>query len=57
LVLNTLAGRYPDTPDVRRFAAVKLLVTGRKAVQADGDFLGHSPVRISCVEQFFRLIV
>ena len=57
LMLNTLAGRYPDTPEVRRFSTVKLVVTGRKAVQTDGDFYGYSPVRISCVEQFFRLIV
>ena len=57
LILNTLAGRYPDTPDVRRFAAGKLVVTGRKAVQMDGDYYAYSPVRISCVEQFFQLIV
>jgi diacylglycerol kinase (ATP) len=57
LALNTLMGRYPDTPDVRRFSAIKLVVTGRKAVQVDGDFYGYSPVRISCVEQLFRLIV
>ncbi len=57
LLLNTLTGRYPDTPEVRRFSAVKLVVTGRKAVQTDGDYYGYSPVRISCVEQLFRLIV
>ena len=57
LILNTLLGRYPDIPEVRRFAAGKLVVTGRKAIQADGDFVTYSPVRISCVEQFFQLIV
>ena len=57
LILNTFAGRYPDTPDVRRFTAGKLVVTGRKAVQSDGDFVTYSPVRISCVEQFFQIIV
>lgn len=57
LALNTLLGRYPDTPHVRRFHAAKLVVTGRKAVQADGDLYGYSPVRISCVEQLFQLVV
>ncbi len=57
LFLNTLAGRYPETPAVRRFSASKLVVTGRKGVQTDGDYYGYSPVRISCVEQLFRLIV
>jgi diacylglycerol kinase (ATP) len=57
LILNTLAGRYPDIPEVRRFTAGKLIVTGRKAVQTDGDFSTYSPVRISCVEQLFQLIV
>ncbi len=57
LILNTLAGRYPDTQDVRRFATAKLVVSGKKAVQADGDYIGYSPVRISCVEQLFKLIV
>ncbi len=57
LVLNTLAGRYPNTPDIRRFTAGKLVVTGKKAVQADGDFVTYSPVRISCVEQFLQIIV
>ena len=57
LLLQTLTGRYPDTPEVRRFATRKLLVTGRKPVQADGDFFAYSPVRISCVEELFRLIV
>jgi YegS/Rv2252/BmrU family lipid kinase len=57
LALNTLAGRYPETPVVRRFTTGKLVVTGRKAVQADGDFVTWSPVRISIVEQFFQLIV
>ena len=57
LGLNTFAGRYPATPDIRRFTAAKLVVTGKKAVQADGDFVTYSPVRISCVEQFLQLIV
>jgi len=57
LAINTLAGRYPETPVVRRFTTGKLVVTGRKAVQADGDFVTWSPVRISIVEQFFQLIV
>jgi YegS/Rv2252/BmrU family lipid kinase len=57
LALNTLAGRYPETTEVRRFITGKLVVTGRKAVQADGDFVTWSPVRISIVEQFFQLIV
>ncbi len=57
LALSTLAGSYPDTPHVRRFSAAKLVVTGRKAVQIDGDYYCYSPMRISCVEQLFRLIV
>lgn len=57
LVLNTLLGRYPDAPEIRWFPAAKLVVSGRKAIQADGDFMAYSPARFSCVEQLFRLVV
>ncbi len=57
LIVNTLAGKYPDTTEVRRFSAFKLVVTGKKAVQIDGDYYGYSPLRISCVEQLFKLVV
>lgn len=57
LVLATMRGREPGGDDVRCFACRELTVTGRKAVQVDGDFWGYLPVRITAVAEFVRLIV
>jgi len=57
LFLNSSLRRYPETTEVRSFITDKLVITGKKAVQIDGDFYAYSPVRISAVEQFFRLMV
>lgn len=57
LALATLAGREPTGGEVRRFTCRELTVAGRKAVQVDGDFWGYSPVRITAVAEFVRLVV
>lgn len=57
LVLATLAGRPGKNEDVVRVACRELTVSGRKAVQVDGDFWGYSPVRITAEAEFVRLVV
>jgi diacylglycerol kinase (ATP) len=57
LVLATMRGRELEGGDVCRLACRELTVVGRKAVQVDGDFWGYSPVRITAVGEFVRLIV
>ncbi len=57
LALAAVTGRDGGGGTIRRFTCRELTVTGRKAVQVDGDFWGDSPVRITAVAEFVRLVV
>jgi diacylglycerol kinase family enzyme len=57
LVLNVLMGRGSAGPGLEVFAARELAVSGGKAVQADGDYVGLGPVVIRSVEGFAQLVV
>ncbi len=57
IALAAIAGREGGGEAVRRFACRELTVDGRKAVQVDGDFWGYSPVRVTAVAEFVRLVV
>ncbi len=57
LALEMVAGRAPHGQDVAFFPARELEISGGKAVQVDGDFCCHAPVRITTVEDFVRVIV
>lgn len=55
--LSVMAGRAPENSDVIRFGATELTVSGKKAVQADGDYICDAPVRITAMSGFCRLVV
>ncbi|MFZ3208450.1 MAG: YegS/Rv2252/BmrU family lipid kinase [Geobacteraceae bacterium] len=56
LVFGMLAGRLPQDGSVAMFPARVLEISGSKAVQVDGDYYCHAPVRITAVENFARII-
>lgn len=57
LALDLVAGRAPQGKDIAVFTARELEISGNKAIQADGDYCCHAPVRITAVEDFVRVIV
>jgi YegS/Rv2252/BmrU family lipid kinase len=57
LALAVISGRMLENRDIVRFSAGELLVSGKKAVQADGDYCCDAPVRITASRGFARLIV
>jgi YegS/Rv2252/BmrU family lipid kinase len=57
LMLNMLAGRLVNCSAVQSFPARELVIGGNKAVQVDGDYCCHGPLRITAVENFARVIV
>jgi diacylglycerol kinase family enzyme len=46
-----------DGAEILRMKASEIRIEGRKPVQADGDFFGHSPVQIRTEIDIFRIIV
>ena len=50
-------GKGAGGSDVEVVNASEVVVSGTKAVQIDGDYLCHAPVRIRAVPDFVRLIV
>ncbi len=57
LALAVISGRVMENRDVVRFGATELLVSGKKAIQADGDYFCDAPVRITASRGFARLVV
>jgi diacylglycerol kinase family enzyme len=57
LALAIIAGQAPKNRDVVRFGVGELVVSGKKAVQADGDYCCDAPVRITAISGFCRLVV
>jgi YegS/Rv2252/BmrU family lipid kinase len=57
LALAVISGRVVDNHDIFHFGARELLVSGKKAVQADGDYCCAAPVRITSSRGFARLVV
>lgn len=57
LALDMVAGQAPQGKDVAVFPARELEISGNKAIQVDGDYYCHAPVRITAVEDFVRVIV
>jgi YegS/Rv2252/BmrU family lipid kinase len=57
LALAMAVGRIPAGNDFASFYARDLEVSGSKAVQVDGDYCCHAPLRITTVENFVRVIV
>jgi diacylglycerol kinase (ATP) len=55
--LKVLTGREVTGPGVEVLAARKLTVSGDRAVQADGDFVGRGTAVIRAVEGFARIVV
>lgn len=56
LALGVVAGRGARGGGVSVFKADEVEIGGNKPVQVDGDFICHSPVRISSVPGFVRLV-
>jgi len=57
LALDVISGRVMENSDIVRFGAEELTVSGKKAVQADGDYFCDTPVRITAISGFARLVV
>ena len=57
LALAVISGRVMENRDIVRFGATELTVSGKKAVQADGDYFCDAPVRITAERGFARLVV
>jgi diacylglycerol kinase (ATP) len=56
-IIRVLTGKAVSQGDIRIVPAARLAISGRKPVQIDGDFFGYSPVKISAVEDFVRVVV
>jgi len=52
-----LAGRGPCSAGIRALRPRRLVVSGNRPVQVDGDYFCRAPVKISAVPDFVRLIV
>lgn len=52
-----LAGRGPHGAGIRVLRPRRLVVSGNRPVQVDGDYFCRAPVKISVVPDFVRLIV
>ncbi|GFE57568.1 diacylglycerol kinase family protein [Geobacter sp. AOG1] len=57
LTLELLRGLVPTEPGVITFPARLLEISVPKAVQVDGDYAGRSPLRITAVEKFVKVLV
>lgn len=57
MVSSVLAGRPFRASDVMLLRAGQVEVGGDRAIQLDGDYLGQSPVRVSTISGFARIIV
>jgi len=57
LIQAVLRGRPCRAGDVMRVRAKRIEVRGERAIQLDGDYLGQTPVRISTLAEFVRIIV
>lgn len=57
LALGVVAGRGATGRGVSAFTADEVEIGGNKPVQVDGDFLCHTPVRVSSLPRFARLMV
>jgi YegS/Rv2252/BmrU family lipid kinase len=57
IVLDVLAGRLPCGNRIRTFHAQELEISGTKPLQADGDYYFETPVRISSVRDFLKIVV
>jgi diacylglycerol kinase (ATP) len=54
---NMLRGKGMSGPDICSFRSRELTISGAKPVQVDGDYYCHSPVKISIVPEYVKLIV
>ena len=57
LALAMAAGRLPSGGNFTSFYARDLEICGGKAVQVDGDYCCHAPLKITTVANFVRMIV
>ena len=57
LAVNVLTGKSIFEEETVRFTGQRCMVSGRKAIQIDGDFFGYSPVTLTMVTEFARVIV
>jgi YegS/Rv2252/BmrU family lipid kinase len=57
VVASILAGRPCRSGDVTLLRAGQVEVGGDRAIQLDGDYLGQTPVRVSTIAGFARIIV
>lgn len=57
IAVNAVRGKHLVSEEIVRLTGQNFMVSGRKAVQVDGDYFGHSPVTIKIVRDFARVIV
>lgn len=54
---DLFSGRTQTGRQLLRITAREVEIFGVKPVQLDGDFIGYSPARFSCLENFARIVV
>ncbi len=57
LALAVIAGKVAECRGIMLITTREVQVTGTKAVQVDGDFCCHAPVRITALENCARLVI
>lgn len=57
LLARTVRGKTEEIDGVATFSADRFTIRGEKPVQVDGGFCGTSPLTISCLPDFVRLVV
>jgi diacylglycerol kinase (ATP) len=57
IVFDLFRGTKSQSLNLIRLPASRMEIRGTKAIQIDGDFIGHGPARISTEPDFARIIV
>ncbi len=57
LAVNVLTGKRIFNEELVRLTCQDVTISGRKAIQIDGDFFGHSPAIIKMVSEYARIVV
>lgn len=57
LAFNLFRGAAANSRQLARHTGTSFTITGNKAIQIDGDFIGHAPAQIATEADFARIIV
>jgi diacylglycerol kinase family enzyme len=57
IAYDLFRGKSADSKKLLRLPFTQLIITGKKPIQIDGDFVGYGPAKISELRDFARIIV